>query len=268
MYGTMIGMYSHKEYANMLFSYGFCNGKECAAVQEFRGYIYISGIADVEVMFDMVQHLPRILRDRSNPLEEYDSIDFKFLKKLNRQERVVEEVKLSLKPHYTKKHITKEEYKDILRRSVPKICHNKSGEINPIKISCLVEAYVKKYRYAKKKNASAGKTKITCVRIKFKYGNCNPRNIVRNKVCQRKDDIASGPHLWSNGQRVWLRNQVARVRILVGASYLVDFFRGFPSTQYEQMLGNFRCWTPDLFHRHYHLHIIQTLNNLDVDTAS
>ncbi|KAJ4431954.1 hypothetical protein ANN_20563 [Periplaneta americana] len=25
------------------------------------------------------------------------------------------------------------------------------------------------------------------------------------------------PHLWSNGQRVWLRNQVARVRIPVGA---------------------------------------------------
>jgi hypothetical protein len=40
------------------------------------------------------------------------------------------------------------------------ICHNKSGEINPIKISCLVEAYVKKYRYAKKKNATAGKGKM------------------------------------------------------------------------------------------------------------
>ncbi|KAJ9589789.1 hypothetical protein L9F63_027950, partial [Diploptera punctata] len=40
------------------------------------------------------------------------------------------------------------------------ICHNKSGEINPIKISCLVEAYVKKYRYAAKKKALAsGKTK-------------------------------------------------------------------------------------------------------------
>jgi hypothetical protein len=40
------------------------------------------------------------------------------------------------------------------------ICHNKSGEINPIKISSLVEAYVKKYRYAKKKNAIAGKGKM------------------------------------------------------------------------------------------------------------
>ncbi|KPJ03744.1 PHD and RING finger domain-containing protein 1 [Papilio xuthus] len=70
----------------------------------------------------------------------------KFLKKLNRQERVVEEVKLVLKPHYNKKHVTKDEYKDILRRAVPKICHNKSGEINPTKIQALVEAYVKKFR--------------------------------------------------------------------------------------------------------------------------
>jgi PHD and RING finger domain-containing protein 1 len=44
-----------------------------------------------------------------------------FLKKLNRQERVVEEVKVALKPHYTKKLINKEEYKDILRRAVPKV---------------------------------------------------------------------------------------------------------------------------------------------------
>lgn len=70
----------------------------------------------------------------------------KFLKKLNRQERVVEEVKLVLKPHYNKKHVTKEEYKEILRRAVPKICHNRSGEINPAKIQALVEAYVKKFR--------------------------------------------------------------------------------------------------------------------------
>ncbi|CAH0683401.1 unnamed protein product [Spodoptera exigua] len=70
----------------------------------------------------------------------------KFLKKLNRQERVVEEVKLVLKPHYNKKHVTKDEYKDILRRAVPKICHNKTGEINPAKIQALVEAYVKKFR--------------------------------------------------------------------------------------------------------------------------
>ncbi|KAJ4436602.1 hypothetical protein ANN_16635 [Periplaneta americana] len=35
------------------------------------------------------------------------------------------------------------------------------------------------------------------------------------------------PHLWSNGQRVWPRNQVARVRIPVGESYPVEVFPGF-----------------------------------------
>ncbi|XP_014221577.1 serine/arginine repetitive matrix protein 2 [Trichogramma pretiosum] len=79
----------------------------------------------------------------------------KFLKKLNRQERVVEEVKLVLKPHYTKKHVTKEEYKDIMRKAVPKICHNKTGEINPKKIAALIEAYVKKARAKKKLGSSA-----------------------------------------------------------------------------------------------------------------
>lgn len=36
---------------------------------------------------------------------------------------MVEEVKLVLKPHYNKKHVTKDEYKDILRRAVPKVTH-------------------------------------------------------------------------------------------------------------------------------------------------
>ncbi|KAI7697795.1 hypothetical protein SSS_05280 [Sarcoptes scabiei] len=75
----------------------------------------------------------------------------KFIKKLNRQERVVEEVKLALKPHYQKKKITKDEYKDILRKAVPKICHSRSGEINPSKITKLVEAYIKHLRHKRKK---------------------------------------------------------------------------------------------------------------------
>ncbi|XP_065202419.1 PHD and RING finger domain-containing protein 1-like isoform X2 [Planococcus citri] len=92
----------------------------------------------------------KILDDVPNSAVEM-MVKEKFLKKLHRQERVVEEVKVVLKPHYAKKHITKEEYKDILRKAVPKICHNKSGDINPSKIQGLVEAYVKKTRYAKKK---------------------------------------------------------------------------------------------------------------------
>ena len=44
-----------------------------------------------------------------------------FLKKLNRQERVVEEVRLALKPYYTSKRISKGDYKEILRKCVPKV---------------------------------------------------------------------------------------------------------------------------------------------------
>lgn len=45
----------------------------------------------------------------------------KYLQKLNRQERVVEEVKIALRPHYQRRAINKEQYKDVLRRAVPKV---------------------------------------------------------------------------------------------------------------------------------------------------
>lgn len=83
----------------------------------------------------------------------------------------MEEVKLVLKPRFNKKQITKEDYKEIMRRAVPKvlliiiintkekllshsylqICHSKSGEIDPFKIKKLIEAYVKKFRAKHKK---------------------------------------------------------------------------------------------------------------------
>lgn len=51
----------------------------------------------------------------------FSQYPLQFLKKSLRIERVAEEVKLVLKPHYNKKHITKEEYKEILRKAVPKV---------------------------------------------------------------------------------------------------------------------------------------------------
>lgn len=45
----------------------------------------------------------------------------KYLQKLNRQERVIEEVKMSLRPYYQNRTIDKEQYKDVLRRAVPKV---------------------------------------------------------------------------------------------------------------------------------------------------
>lgn len=48
-------------------------------------------------------------------------IDFQFLKKLHLQERVVDEVKLALKPFYSQRQINKEQYKEIMRKAVPKV---------------------------------------------------------------------------------------------------------------------------------------------------
>ena len=102
---------------------------------------------------------------------------FQFLKKVQRQERIVEEIKTVLKPHYNRKRITKEDYKNILRKCVPKVCkwhfriskvdsyfnldiffllqvcHSKKGDINPTKIQKLVKGYVRKYKATRKKGA-------------------------------------------------------------------------------------------------------------------
>ncbi|KAF3854615.1 hypothetical protein F7725_022670 [Dissostichus mawsoni] len=66
------------------------------------------------------------------------------------QERAIEEVKLAIKPFYQNRDIDKDEYKEILRKAVQKVCHSKSGEINPVKVGNLVKAYVDKYKHARK----------------------------------------------------------------------------------------------------------------------
>lgn len=65
-----------------------------------------------------------------------DSDDFK--------NKVIEEVKNAIRPHFNSRQITKDQYKEILKKCVPKV--EASGEINTKKISSLVAAYVKKYR--------------------------------------------------------------------------------------------------------------------------
>lgn len=88
------------------------------------------------------------------------SKDKQYLKKLHMQERAVEEVKLAIKPFYQRRDINKEEYKEILRKAVQKVCHSKSGEINPVKVGNLVKAYVDKYKHARKhkKGEDSGRT--------------------------------------------------------------------------------------------------------------
>ncbi|KAB1270577.1 Protein SCAF11 [Camelus dromedarius] len=73
-----------------------------------------------------------------------------FLCKLQIQEKAAQEVKLAIKPFYQNKDITKEEYKEIVRKAVDKVCHSKSGEVNSTKVANLVKAYVDKYKYSRK----------------------------------------------------------------------------------------------------------------------
>ncbi|XP_032361612.1 protein SCAF11 isoform X3 [Etheostoma spectabile] len=72
-------------------------------------------------------------------------------KKEKIQEKAVNEVKNAIKPYYQKKEITKDEYKEIVRKAVEKVCHSKSGEVNSSKVANLVKAYVDKYKHARKK---------------------------------------------------------------------------------------------------------------------
>ncbi|KAM9771426.1 uncharacterized protein scaf11 isoform 1-T2 [Syngnathus typhle] len=72
-------------------------------------------------------------------------------KKQQIQEKAIDEVKTAMKPYYQKKEITKEEYKEIVRKAVEKVCHSKSGEVNSSKVANLVKAYVDKYKHARKK---------------------------------------------------------------------------------------------------------------------
>jgi len=92
----------------------------------------------------------KIIDDVPNSAVEM-AVKEKFLKKVQKQDRIVEEVKLILKPAYNDRKITKESYKEILKKTVPKICHSKHGEINPSKIEKLVSGYIKKHEHLKKK---------------------------------------------------------------------------------------------------------------------
>ncbi|CAG0918121.1 unnamed protein product [Notodromas monacha] len=82
----------------------------------------------------------RILEDLPSSAVDMQIKD-KFFEKVQRQNRAAEEVKLALKPHYSARRISKEAYKAILGKCVPKITKNKKP-INPIKVQQLVDMYV------------------------------------------------------------------------------------------------------------------------------
>ena len=81
------------------------------------------------------------------------------MEKNNRQKKIVNAIKMALMPHFKRKHINKEEYKDILKKSVTKVSQSKDKDINPNKIKKLIEGYVEKYNlfYANKMTKGTSK---------------------------------------------------------------------------------------------------------------
>ncbi|XP_077121510.1 protein SCAF11 isoform X2 [Ranitomeya variabilis] len=71
--------------------------------------------------------------------------------KIQIQERAAHEVKVAIKQYYQNKEITKDEYKEIVKKAVDKVCHSKSGEVDSTKVATLVKAYVDKYKHSRKK---------------------------------------------------------------------------------------------------------------------
>lgn len=69
------------------------------------------------------------------------------------QERAAQEVKLAIKPFYQNKDITKEEYKEIVRKAVDKVSYSFSGVIYILfwTISILIKEYLIKSSWNSKR---------------------------------------------------------------------------------------------------------------------
>ena len=77
------------------------------------------------------------------------------------QQRIEGKVKSVLKPYYLENKIDKAEYKEVLRKCVPKICQSRSKDYNQSKIERFVLEYINKVIYCrkiKKKNTSKRST--------------------------------------------------------------------------------------------------------------
>merc|ERR1711990_730004 len=109
-----------------------------------------NGASSKQVQTKVIDNKLKIIDDVPSSAVEM-AVKEKFLKKVQRQERIVEEVKLVLKPAYNARKINKEAYKEILRKTVPKVCHSRYGEINPSKIEKLVQGYIKKHQHLTEK---------------------------------------------------------------------------------------------------------------------
>eukprot|EP00095_Tigriopus_kingsejongensis_P003595 maker-scaffold1122_size61463-snap-gene-0.17 protein:Tk03595 transcript:maker-scaffold1122_size61463-snap-gene-0.17-mRNA-1 annotation:"phd and ring finger domain-containing protein 1 isoform x2" len=100
--------------------------------------------ANKSVQMRLVDDKLRIIDDVPTSAVEM-AVKEKFLKKVQRQERIVDEIKTVLKPFYNKKKISKASYKEIMRKCVPKVLEDKSSgsvwKLLPVLLSFLTSSF-------------------------------------------------------------------------------------------------------------------------------
>ena len=107
--------------------------------------------------------IPKIdSEDEKNSEIESSANEMQLKKKLNDrselQSKVADVIKGLLMPHFKKKVITKDEYKDIMRKSVNKVVKrgSSSSDLKEEKIGKLVDAYVDHYKTKRSKGSKLG----------------------------------------------------------------------------------------------------------------
>jgi hypothetical protein len=78
--------------------------------------------------------------------------------KVDRVSQVAEHVGHVLKPYFKRGHINKHDYKEILRKAVPKICASRVVDLKSERVSKFVDAYVSKTIALRKRRDTTSKT--------------------------------------------------------------------------------------------------------------
>ena len=101
-------------------------------------------ISKTEVISINIVHKKHKIKNVVSSSNLKTTAEEKFLQKINRQKKIENAIKTALMPHFKRKHINKEEYKDILKKSVTKVSQSKDNDINPNKIKRLIEGYIER----------------------------------------------------------------------------------------------------------------------------
>lgn len=107
------------------------------------------------VTFDCPEDADSMRRNNSKTSKrEKATQQASFETKCDIQKQVVSEMKELLRPLYSKRKINKEEYKEIMRQAVPKLCHNRKTRVASSRIKKYAEKYTSRVLKLHKKSSS------------------------------------------------------------------------------------------------------------------